>query len=144
MTLLLREPPAAAPAPTPTVETATAAPEIALPALEPAPEVAPAPPAPPVPASALDIRVAPRGAQVRVNGIEVTADGGRVVREVPAGRYEVEVSAAGYTPYHRTLDVAGSTIVLDVTLRPAKRGSTRDRKKTTPGLNPDGTIDPFQ
>jgi serine/threonine-protein kinase len=143
-TLLLREPEsrldAAVGIPLATIPGPVAA---APAAPAPAPAAAPAP----VP-SALDVRVTPRHARLRIDGVDVAAEGGRAVREVSSGAHAIEVDAVGFVPYRRTVDVAAGTVVLDVELR-KEAGRRRDRERAlhrrpAPGVNPDGTIDPFQ
>jgi tRNA A-37 threonylcarbamoyl transferase component Bud32 len=143
-TLLLREPETR-------LDAAVALPLAAMPAAAPAeavvaPALAAEPPAAVV--GALDIRIAPHHARIRIDGVDVAASDGRAVREVAGGAHEVQVDAVGFAPYRRTIDVAAGTVVLDVTLRPAagrRRERERElRRRPAPGVNPDGTIDPFQ
>jgi len=115
------------------------------PAARPAPVAAPTPVAPAA-RPGLDIRVTPRNARITVDGSALTADDGHAVHAVATGTHVIEVDAAGYQPFHRSIQVADGTILLDVTLRKAsasKRGRG-DRKKPDSGLNPDGTIDVFE
>jgi tRNA A-37 threonylcarbamoyl transferase component Bud32 len=141
-TLLLREPQTRLGA---TVALPLAAAPVAA---EPVATAAVEPPAPAPLPSALDVRITPRHARIRIDGVDVAASDGRAVREVASGAHEVQVDAVGFAAYRRTIDVAAGTVVLDVTLRPAP-GRRRDRdrelrRRPAPGVNPDGTIDPFQ
>jgi hypothetical protein len=131
-----------------------AAPEAAPPpaaAVEPppaAPVTAAVPPPVVVAPSALDLRIVPAGAKVRIDGAEVKVAHGHLVQALAAGTHTLSIEARGHEPYERTFEIpTGGTLQVEVELdrvrqrAPARR--TESRRGAEP-VNRDGTIDPFE
>ena len=103
------------------------------------------------PPSMLEMRVRPPNARVEVDHVVVETSAGRALRTVPQGDHEVEVTAAGYHPYRRQVDVGAGALILAIDLEPIADDASRSRAKSPrpaprrrPRIDPDGTIDPFR
>jgi hypothetical protein len=103
------------------------------------------------PPSMLEMRVRPPNAQVEVDGVVVETTAGRALRTVPQGHHEIEVTAAGYHPYRREVEVGAGALILAIDLEPIADDSRRFRppprqapRRSRPRVDPDGTIDPFR
>jgi eukaryotic-like serine/threonine-protein kinase len=103
--------------------------------------------------SLLDVRVHPPAARVSLDGEVLEVAGGRVLRPLPAGVHEIEITAEGFAPYRRAVEIGPGALTLLVELEPAVARSPGRQparppvraaaRRRPPALDPDGTIDPF-
>jgi tRNA A-37 threonylcarbamoyl transferase component Bud32 len=100
----------------------------------------------------LDLRFTPEHATVLVDGTPVAVERGRVDTTIAPGTHTIELSAAGFETYRRSLEVGPGALLLAVDLdpvtapAPSRRAPTSRGKapKRAPRLHPDATIDPFR
>ena len=101
--------------------------------------------APRVPPSVLDLRVRPVHARIVLDGVVVEGEAGRVLETVAPGAHEVVVTAPGFDPYRRTIEVGAAPVTLAIDLAPADaRRRPARRTDRAPDIDPDDTIDPFR
>jgi serine/threonine protein kinase len=106
------------------------------------------------PPSMLEVRIRPAGARLAVDGVVIETTAGRALRSVPQGGHEIAVTADGFLPYRRQVDVGPGALTLAIDLEPVARADDEPRRSRTgperaarkrarPRIDPDATIDPF-